>query len=105
MIQNICLFQAAIVLADWALCNKAVFFGKKVLELGSGVGFSGVTIAKHCAPQSMYLTDCHSGVLKAICDNIQINFPEIQEENEEETMFKNNEQKIGKSQIIRYLLI
>lgn len=84
------------MLADWALINKEIFSNKNILELGSGVGFTGVTIAKHCSPQSFYLTDCHSRVLNTVCDNIRINFPGIQEEeNNDETVFRNNETFIG----------
>ncbi|KOB75829.1 putative S1 RNA binding domain protein [Operophtera brumata] len=37
-------WEAALMLADWALCNKDTFCNKKVLELGSGVGFTGALI-------------------------------------------------------------
>lgn len=69
-------FQAALMLADWVLSNKTLFHNKKILELGSGVGFTGITIAKHCKIDSILLTDCHKDVLNAICDNIEFNFPE-----------------------------
>ncbi|XP_061712478.1 protein-lysine N-methyltransferase EEF2KMT isoform X2 [Cydia pomonella] len=69
-------WEAALMLADWALCNKNIFLNKKVLELGSGVGFTGITIAKHCKIKSIVLTDCHDDVLKAIKENIIINFPD-----------------------------
>ncbi|XP_047988461.1 protein-lysine N-methyltransferase EEF2KMT [Leguminivora glycinivorella] len=69
-------WEAALMLADWALCNKNAFLHKNVLELGSGVGFTGITIAKHCKIKSLVLTDCHEDVLKAINENISINFHE-----------------------------
>ncbi|XP_063620648.1 protein-lysine N-methyltransferase EEF2KMT [Cydia splendana] len=75
-------WEAALMLADWALCNEDIFLNKKVLELGSGVGFTGITIAKHCKIKSIVLTDCHDDVLKAIRENILINLPDsINEKN------------------------
>lgn len=65
------------MLADWALSNKDVFAHKKVVELGSGVGFTGLTIAKECKVESIVLTDCHFDVLKSIKRNIEINFPKL----------------------------
>lgn len=64
------------MLADWALNNETLFHNKKILELGSGVGFTGITIAKYCKIKSMLLTDFHEDVINAICDNILINFPQ-----------------------------
>lgn len=64
------------MLADWVLSNEILFHNKKILELGSGVGFTGITIAKHCKINSILLTDCHEDVLSAICDNIAFNFPQ-----------------------------
>lgn len=64
------------MLADWVLSNETLFHNKKILELGSGVGFTGITIAKHCKIDSILLTDCHEDVLNAICDNIEFNFPQ-----------------------------
>lgn len=69
-------FQAALMLTDWVLSNDTLFHNKKILELGSGVGFTGITIAKHCKIDTILLTDCHEDVLNAICDNIEINFPQ-----------------------------
>ncbi|CAH2086284.1 unnamed protein product [Euphydryas editha] len=35
-------WEAALMLSDWAVCHKEIFTNKNVLELGSGVGFTGV---------------------------------------------------------------
>ncbi|XP_063359865.1 protein-lysine N-methyltransferase EEF2KMT [Cydia amplana] len=77
-------WEAALMLADWALCNEDIFLNKKVLELGSGVGFTGITIAKHCGIKSIVLTDCHDDVFKAIRENILINFPGSNDTNKNE---------------------
>ncbi|XP_050345646.1 uncharacterized protein YdcI-like [Nymphalis io] len=70
-------WEAGLMLSDWALCQKEIFSNKNVLELGSGVGFTGITIAKQCDIASMIMTDCHSDVLKTINNNIQINLSEL----------------------------
>ncbi|XP_063531417.1 protein-lysine N-methyltransferase EEF2KMT [Cydia strobilella] len=77
-------WEAALMLADWALCNENILLNTKVLELGSGVGFTGITIAKHCKIKSIVLTDCHEDVLKAIKENIIINFPDSNDSNKNE---------------------
>ena len=63
------------MLADWVLNNKNIFENKTVLELGSGVGFTGITVGKLTNVKSLLLTDCHYDVLKTINKNIEINFP------------------------------
>ncbi|CAH0701693.1 unnamed protein product [Spodoptera exigua] len=89
-------WEAALMLSDWVLCNKNFFSNKHVLELGSGVGFTGITIAKYCNTKSMVLTDCHDDVLKTICDNIQINFAQLQKQEENIiTWFKDHNKSLG----------
>lgn len=84
------------MLSDWALCNKNIFSNKNVLELGSGVGFTGISISKYCNAKSMMLTDCHDDVLKTISDNIHINFPQLQKEEENNiTWFKDQDKSLG----------
>lgn len=82
--------------SDWSLSNKQIFSDKKILELGSGVGFTGITIAKHCAIKSMLMTDCHIEVLKTIDENIQINFPgACSEQKETMTLYRTEDKVIG----------
>ncbi|XP_011564202.3 putative protein N-methyltransferase FAM86B1 [Plutella xylostella] len=84
-------WEAALMLADWALCNPQVFKRKNILELGSGVGFTGIAIAKFCEPSALCLTDHHRTVLDIICRNIEINLPNIgKETNELVTIYKTN---------------
>ncbi|KAM3963095.1 protein-lysine N-methyltransferase EEF2KMT [Aphomia sociella] len=89
-------WEAAFMLGDWALCNKELFRDKRVLELGSGVGFTGIVISKFCEPREFIMTDCHNDVLKTICENIKINFSKMEMmENNEYTSFINEKCALG----------
>lgn len=83
-------FQAAILLADWAITNKKLFHKKTILELGSGVGFTGIAIAHQCEVNKLYLTDCHEDVLQTIFTNIEINFPKYNKQCTNEVKTYNN---------------
>lgn len=89
------------MLADWALCNTDIFYKKTVLELGSGVGFTGITIAKFCQPRCILLSDCHADVLNAVEENIAINFPSLHRQQvSDSVLFQNSEQTIGKMRVV-----
>lgn len=75
--------QAALLLTDWILSNKEIFKNKNILELGSGVGFTGITAIKFCDISSLTFTDCHEDVLRTITNNIKINFPDVSQREEE----------------------
>ncbi|KAL0842229.1 hypothetical protein ABMA28_014387 [Loxostege sticticalis] len=88
-------WEAGIMLADWALCNMDLIEKKKVLELGSGVGLAGITIAKFCQPQHITLSDCHNDVLNALEENVAINFPSLQRQLKADSiLFQSSEQTI-----------
>lgn len=89
-------WEAALMLADWSLSNKSLLTGKRIIELGSGIGFTGITIAKFCNPKSIVLTDCHNDVLKMMSDNIEINFPDSEKViNNNITLYINSDTSIG----------
>lgn len=67
------LFQASVALADWCTRNYPLFDGKRILELGSGVGVAGIILAQGCSARKIYLTDCHSAVLEVLCENLKLN--------------------------------
>ncbi|CAE1280601.1 EEF2KMT [Acanthosepion pharaonis] len=67
-------WQAAQHLAEWAIENIDVFQNKKILELGSGLGLTGIVICKHCLPAHFCFTDCHPQVLYLLSKNIELNF-------------------------------
>ncbi|XP_059481875.1 protein-lysine N-methyltransferase EEF2KMT [Neocloeon triangulifer] len=74
------LWQAGFSLAEWALENKQRLYGKNVLELGSGSGFTGLVIAAECKAQSVTLTDGHGKVLQQLVENIKLNCGETKED-------------------------
>lgn len=49
------------------------FFCRTVLELGSGVGLTGITICRSSSPKKFIFSDCHPTVLQKLRDNIQLN--------------------------------
>ena len=51
----------------------AVFKGKKILELGSGVGLSGIMIGGNINMATYTFTDYQASILKNIEDNITLN--------------------------------
>ena len=43
------------------------------MELGSGLGFSGLVVWTQCQPASVTLTDCHQAVLSLLAHNVNLN--------------------------------
>ncbi|XP_026182019.1 protein-lysine N-methyltransferase EEF2KMT isoform X2 [Mastacembelus armatus] len=66
-------WEAALYLAEWALDHQQTFLGRTVLELGSGVGLTGITICRSCSPNRFIFSDCHTTVLQKLRDNVQLN--------------------------------
>ncbi|XP_044037569.1 protein-lysine N-methyltransferase EEF2KMT isoform X2 [Siniperca chuatsi] len=90
-------WEAALYLAEWALAHRQTFAGRyptpkpstrrtppmrvlftppvcrTVLELGSGVGLTGITICRSCSPDRYVFSDCHPSVLQKLRNNIQLN--------------------------------
>lgn len=46
---------------------------RTVLELGSGVGLTGITICRSCSPSRYVFSDCHAGVLQRLRNNVRLN--------------------------------
>lgn len=95
-------WQASLALAEWALKNKEFFIQKRILELGSGIGLTGLTISLECDPKHVYLSDCHPSVLQTLCGNIVFNTKENPDDLDEpvkieldNTVVFNKEQKSG----------
>lgn len=63
--------QAAFYLAEWCILNKQKILGKNILELGSGVGLTGLTVINFCEPSTYIFSDCHPLVLKTLEENVR----------------------------------
>ncbi|KAJ8976881.1 hypothetical protein NQ317_008074 [Molorchus minor] len=70
-------WQASLALSEWALQKDTDLKNKVILELGSGIGLTGLTIAMECSPSCFYFSDCHPSVLKALCDNVKLNIKNV----------------------------
>ncbi|XP_046856374.1 protein-lysine N-methyltransferase EEF2KMT-like isoform X2 [Xenia sp. Carnegie-2017] len=66
-------WQAGIYMSNWLIENTSLIQGKSILELGCGVGLSGLTALHYCRPKSYTFTDCNPKVLAKIKENLQIN--------------------------------
>ncbi|KFV40951.1 Protein FAM86A, partial [Tyto alba] len=66
-------WDAALHLTEWAIETSAVFSNRTVLELGSGIGFTGIAICKTCNPKTYIFSDYHPCVLKQLTENIRLN--------------------------------
>lgn len=70
---GLCSWQAALTLADWCLCNREFLCNRRILELGSGTGLTGLCVSLHCKPSSYWFSDCHPAVLSMLQSNISLN--------------------------------
>lgn len=68
-------WQAAGALAEWAVSGdgRGELCGRRVLELGSGTGLTGLVVAKVCRPRSVVLTDGNEQVLELLRANVALN--------------------------------
>ncbi|KAH3745095.1 protein-lysine N-methyltransferase EEF2KMT [Pelomyxa schiedti] len=62
-------------LAEHIMNHPGIVQGKTVIELGAGVGFTGLVIASTCQPKRVILTDYLSSVLVNLQHNIDLNKP------------------------------
>lgn len=44
-----------------------------MLELGCGVGLTGLNVTSTCSPKEYIFSDCHAGVLAMVCENVKLN--------------------------------
>uniref|UniRef100_A0A0K2TVL2 Uncharacterized protein n=1 Tax=Lepeophtheirus salmonis TaxID=72036 RepID=A0A0K2TVL2_LEPSM len=67
-------WQGALMLTDWFVINNKILKGKRIIELGSGVGLLGIHLLKTCPDILEYtFTDTHHNVLNFLNYNIHLN--------------------------------
>ncbi|MEE6498468.1 hypothetical protein FKM82_003111, partial [Ascaphus truei] len=66
-------WEAALYLAEWAIENVDIFNNRTILELGSGIGLTGLAICKSCFPNKYVFSDHHQRVLQQLKENIRLN--------------------------------
>ncbi|XP_067013118.2 protein-lysine N-methyltransferase EEF2KMT [Anabrus simplex] len=70
---GLCSWQASQALANWCLSHTDELHNKCILELGAGVGLTGLAVSSACEPHSYWFTDCHPSVLSLLQSNVKLN--------------------------------
>jgi predicted nicotinamide N-methyase len=65
-------WSAALALSEFISHHKEIFEGKRILEMGAGLGLAGLVAAATCAPLQVILTDYHDRVLDLLTENVLI---------------------------------
>lgn len=65
---------AGFFLAEFIASNSDIFKDKRVVELGSGIGFTGCVLMKAARPRHTILTDYLDSVLLNLECNVECNF-------------------------------
>ncbi|XP_019888495.1 putative protein N-methyltransferase FAM86B1 isoform X2 [Ooceraea biroi] len=73
---GLCSWQGALVLSKWCAENMKQLYGKSVLELGCGVGLTGMSVITVCHPKQYIFSDYNPAVLDMLCENVKLNFLE-----------------------------
>nr|XP_053656036.1 protein-lysine N-methyltransferase EEF2KMT-like isoform X4 [Cherax quadricarinatus] len=86
-------WYGAAILAQWASDNPAIIAGRRVMELGAGVGFTASVILTSPAegqppPLTYTLTDCHHHVLTLLQHNLTLNLASSPPKREELEKFQ-----------------
>lgn len=74
-------WDSALMLGAWIMsnttssCNRSMWEGRNVIELGCGTGIVGCILALHAKLASLSFTDCEAKVLVNIRHNVEINLP------------------------------
>ncbi|XP_075558190.1 protein-lysine N-methyltransferase EEF2KMT isoform X3 [Dermacentor variabilis] len=66
-------WQASKFLSEWCLENRDLLRSKRIVELGCGVGLTGMVVCKTCCPLSYTFTDGHEAVLQSVEENLRRN--------------------------------
>eukprot|EP00057_Strongylocentrotus_purpuratus_P003401 XP_003726565.1 PREDICTED: protein-lysine N-methyltransferase EEF2KMT isoform X1 [Strongylocentrotus purpuratus] len=91
-------WPAAQCMVEWIAENTHIINGRRVLELGSGLGLTGLASCDLCQPLTYTFSDCHEQVLKTLQENILLNIHRnnSQQSSESETVrSKSDSEKLG----------
>jgi hypothetical protein len=80
------LWEAAWFLAEYCVAFSEEFYDKNVIELGAGVGFTGLLLATIARPKHVLLTDYAPEVIQNLRYNVEINIRNFQCPVEVETL-------------------
>jgi len=69
----VCLWPAEEVLTHYAAARPELFAGRRVLELGAGVGLAGLALAAVTDAACVHLTDGNSAAVEALRANVEAN--------------------------------
>jgi len=67
------LWEAGAALAEYFLDHPSILADKHVIELGAGVGLTGLAIAAGCHPSTVFLTDYTKVCLENLAHNVKMN--------------------------------
>lgn len=76
-------WDSALMLGAWIMsnttsyCNRSMWEGRNVIELGCGTGIVGCILALHAKLASLSFTDCEAKVLVNMRHNVEINLPRV----------------------------
>ncbi|PRP81640.1 hypothetical protein PROFUN_01147 [Planoprotostelium fungivorum] len=74
-------WEAGFLLAEYALDHKEQFRGKRILELGSGLGITCAVICRHLHPLQYIASDYTHTIIRNLHRNLIINDVDVGEEN------------------------
>ncbi|XP_053656033.1 protein-lysine N-methyltransferase EEF2KMT isoform X2 [Cherax quadricarinatus] len=98
-------WYGAAILAQWASDNPAIIAGRRVMELGAGVGFTASVILTSPAegqppPLTYTLTDCHHHVLTLLQHNLTLNLASSPPKREELEKFQREVVEVGDGRVV-----
>lgn len=70
---GLCTWPASLYCTEWCLQHLDMFYKKRILELGSGLGFLGLVLCCKSFPTEFTFSDCHEDVLEILSENVQKN--------------------------------
>lgn len=77
---GLAVWPSGYALAEIIACQPWRFSGKRVLELGSGVGLTAICLARYCSPppQCIWMTDYLDAVMDNCRHNLQLSTCDVQ---------------------------